>query len=133
MMNPAKRRTAEVDFRILMEDLRSGRLVDALAKLAESFAASGATYSTCEVHLRSVQLRAKAAYPRRTFLRWLFKAEGVRVKVPEEDWALLAGMGSGGAEKGVAAAGNITYEDAVAVCDLVSKDLWAASGAEWAG
>ena len=129
-MNPAKRRTAEIEFGILMEDLRSGRLVDALAKLAESFAASGATYSTCEVHLRSAQLWASAKYSRITFVRWLFKAEDVRVKTTAEDWALLTGMGSG-AEKGVAAAGNITYEDAVAVCDLVSKDLWAASGAEY--
>ena len=126
VMNPAKRRTAEVDFRILMEDLRSGRLVDAIAKLAESFAASGATYSTCEVHLRSVQLWASATYSRTTFVRWLFKAEDVRVEPAAEDWALLTGMGSG-AEKGVKAAGNITYEDAVAVCDLVSKDLLAGS------
>ena len=126
VMNPAKRRTAEVDFRILMEDLRSGRLVDALAKLAESFAASGATYSTCEVHLRPVQLWAAAAYSRTTFMRWLFKAEDVRVEPAAEDWALLTGMGSG-AEKGVKAAGDITYEEAVAVCDLVSKDFLAGS------
>jgi hypothetical protein len=43
LKNPAKRRTAEIEFGILMEDLRSGRLVDAIAKLAESFAAYGAT------------------------------------------------------------------------------------------
>ena len=130
LMNPATRRTSEIEFGILMEDLRSGRLADAIAKLAESFVASGATYSTCEVHLRSVKLCAKATYARTTFLRWLFKAVEVRVKSSVQDWALLAGKGSG-AEKGLAAAGNITYEDAVAVCDLVSKDLWAASGAEY--
>ena len=113
-----------------MEDLRSGRLAEALAKLEESFAAAGATYSTCEVHLRSVQLWAKATHARTTFLRWLFKAVEVRVESSVQDWALLAGKGSG-AEKGLAAAGNITYVDAVWVCDLVSKDLWAASGAEY--
>ena len=128
--NPATRRTSEIEFGILMEDLRSGRLAEAIAKLEESFVASGATYSTCEVHLRSVQLWAEATYARTTFLRWLFKAEDVRVRSSVQDWALLAGKGSG-AEKGLAAAGNITYEDAVAVCDLVSKDLWAASGAEY--
>eukprot|EP00959_Pyramimonas_sp_CCMP1952_P229101 4790475-Pyramimonas_sp.AAC.1 len=39
-------------------------------------------------------------------------------------------MGSG-AEKGVAAAGNIAHEDAVEVCDLVSQDARATSGAEY--
>ena len=43
LMNPAKRRPAETEFGILMKDLRSGRLVDAIAKLAESIAASGAS------------------------------------------------------------------------------------------
>ena len=129
LMNPAKRRTAEKDFEILMEDLRSGRAVEAIAKVAESIAASGATYSTCEVHLQSVQLWANATYSRISLLRWLFKAENVRVKTSKEDWALLSGMGSG-AEKGVEVAGNLTYEGAVAVCDLVTKDLWAASGAD---
>ena len=128
-MNPAKQRTAGQDFEILMEDLRSGRAVEAIANVPESIAASGATYSTCEVHLQSVQLWANATYSRTSLLRWLFKAENVRVKPSKEDWALLSGMGSG-AEKGVEVAGNLTYEGAVAVCDLVTKDLWAASGAD---
>eukprot|EP00959_Pyramimonas_sp_CCMP1952_P357194 7479520-Pyramimonas_sp.AAC.1 len=63
-MNPAKRRTTEVEFGVLMEDQRSGRLVDAAAKLAESFAASGATFATCEVHLRSVQFWARVTHSR---------------------------------------------------------------------
>ncbi len=63
------------------------------------------------------------------FLRWLFKAEGVAAERCKEDWALLVGMGSG-AEKGVEAAG-LTYEDAVAACDVVSEHVWAASGASY--
>ena len=77
-----------------------------------------------------MQLWANAKHAGTAFLRWILKAEDVAVKSCEADWALLAGMESG-AEKGVAAAENITYEEALGVCDLVSQDVWAASGAPY--
>eukprot|EP00959_Pyramimonas_sp_CCMP1952_P243456 5088836-Pyramimonas_sp.AAC.1 len=43
VVNPTKRRLAEEEFNILMEELRGGRLEDATKKLAASFAASGAS------------------------------------------------------------------------------------------
>ena len=128
-MNPAKRRLAEREFEILMEDLRGGRLEVATEKLAACFAASGATaasgasYVTCEVHLREVTLWASATYARTAFLRWLFRAEDVPRTFSDGDWLLLSGMGSG-AEKGVQAAGGVDYSEAVAICNLVSQDLW---------
>eukprot|EP00959_Pyramimonas_sp_CCMP1952_P463417 9484889-Pyramimonas_sp.AAC.1 len=42
-MNPTKRRLAEEEFKILMEELQGGRLEDTTKKLAASFAASGAS------------------------------------------------------------------------------------------
>ena len=113
-----------------MEDLRSGRLPRATAELAVLFAASGANYTTCEVPLRQVRLWQRAAYTRTRFLRWLFKAEGLVAEPCEKDWDLLVGMGSG-AEKGVAAAGGLSYAQAVAACGVVAEDLWAASGAPY--
>ena len=136
-MNPAKRRPAEHEFDILMEDLRGDRLEPATVALAEKFAAasgatatSGASYVACEPLLRKVQLWKGARYSRTTFLRWLFRAEDVPRSVSDEDWELLAGMGSG-AEKGVTAAGNIDYEGALEVCAVISGDLWANSGAKY--
>ena len=99
MMCPASRRPFQHEFRTLMEDLRSGRLPGATAELAELFAASRANYTTSEVPLRSVRLWASATYSRTRFLRWLFKAEALVAEPCEEDWDLLAGMGSG-AERG---------------------------------
>ena len=125
MMNPANRRSAEPEFRMLMKDLRSGSLPEAIAKLAGLLAAPGATYTTCEVPLRSVQLWAGATYSRTRFLRWLFRAEGIVVEPCRTDWELLSGMGSG-AEKGVKAAGDLKYEGAVAACRVIAEDLWAA-------
>ena len=136
VMNPAKRRTAEVEFKILMADLCAGRLEVATEKLAASFAspgataASGATYVDLEGHLQKVGLWSHATYARTAFLRWLFRAEDVPRSFSERDWLLLAGMGSG-AEKGIQAAGDIGYEAAVQICNLISKDFWAASGATY--
>ena len=136
-MNPAKRRPAADEFDILMEDLRGDRLEPATVALAEKIAAasgatatSGASYVACEPLLRKVQLWKGARYSRTTFLRWLFRAEDVPRSLSDEDWALLAGMGSG-AEKGVQAAGDIEYEGALEVCTLISENLWANSGAEY--
>ena len=136
-MHPAKRRLSQCEFKILMRDLRGGRLEPATVKLAASFAAasgatatSGASYVACEPHLREVHLWKGARYSRTTFLRWLFRAEDVPRSVSDEDWELLAGMGSG-AEKGVTAAGNIDYEGALKVCAVISGDLWADSGAKY--
>ncbi|CAK0883710.1 unnamed protein product, partial [Prorocentrum cordatum] len=134
VMTRAKGRTGQCEFEILMEDLRAGRLEVATELVAASFAVSGAAAAsgaTCvenEVHLRGVGLWSHATHARTTFLRWLFRAEGVRLSFSERDWLLLAGVGSG-AEKGIEAAGYIGYEDAVQICKLISQDLWAASGA----
>ena len=69
-------------------------------------------------------LWASATYARTAFLRWLFRAEDVpRTFSDGDDWLLLSGMGSG-AEKGVQAAGGVDYSEAVAICNLVSQDLW---------
>ncbi len=114
----------------LTEEMRSGSLEDALAKVAQAFAAPGATYSACDAHLRTVRLWKNAARVRLNLLCWLFKAEGVAAAMCAEDWALLAGTRSG-AEKGVAAAGGLTYGGAVAACEAVSKHVWAASGASY--
>ena len=56
MMNPAGRRVAEREFRILMGDLRSGRLKTAMDELARLFAAPGANYTKCEVPLLPLKL-----------------------------------------------------------------------------
>ncbi|CAK0884990.1 unnamed protein product [Prorocentrum cordatum] len=134
VMNPAKRRTGQCEFQILMDDLRAGRLEVATELVAASFAmsgapaASGAAYVENEVHLRAVGLWSHATHARTAFLRWLFRAEDVRRSFSERDWLLLAGMGSG-LEKGIEAVGYIGYEDAVQICTLISQDLRAASGA----
>ena len=134
-MGPAKRRPAQVEFKILMRDLRGGRLERATVKLAASFhaasgatATSGASYVACEPHLREVRLWKGARYSRTAFLRWLFRAEDVPRSVSDADWQLLAGMGSG-AEKGVTAAGNIDYEGALKVCGVISG--WGLVGRLW--
>ncbi len=55
--HPSKKNgSGEFEFAVLMQDLRSGRLESALANVAAAFAASGATYSACQEHLRSVRL-----------------------------------------------------------------------------
>ena len=127
MMNPACRRLASEEFKILMADLRSGRLKTAIDALVDIFAASGASYKDCEVPLRKVHLWGGAQYSRTRFLRWLFKAEGVAVAPSDDDWAVLAGMGSG-AVKGTE---NLTYEGALEACRVVSEDIWATSGATY--
>ena len=63
---------------------------------------------------------------RKRFLRWLFKAQNIRVKVDEPDWGLLAGMGLG-ATKGLKAAGITNYAEAKDACAAVA----AATGAEY--
>ncbi len=121
-----RNRWGDFQFALLMQDLRSGRLDSALANVAATFAASGATYSACQEHLLSVRLwEKKAPRSRLNFLCWLFKAEGVTAKICEEDWALLAGKGSG-ANTGVAAARGLTYELAVAACAVVRRHVWPA-------
>ena len=127
MMNPAGRRLGSHEFGILMEDLRSGRLEKATRRLADVFAASGASYAVCEEPLFGVHLWNGARYSRVRFLRWLFKAEGVAVKPSKADWEVLTGMGSG-SEKGARAAGDLTYEGAVAACRIVSEDIWGKEG-----
>ncbi len=118
------------NFAVLMQDLRSGHLEGALAKVARAFAAPGATYSACDAHLRTLQLWKNARRSRLNFLCWLFKAEGATAETCAEDWALLSGTGSG-AEKGVEAAGGLAYLSALAACEVVSKHVWAAPGASY--
>ena len=127
MMNPACRRLASEEFKILMADLRSGRLKTAIDALVDICAASGASYKDCEVPLRKVHLWGGAQYSRARFLRWLFKAEGVVVAPSDDDWGVLAGMGAGA----VAGTENLTYEGALRACRVVSDDIWAASGATY--
>ncbi len=128
---PSKCRRGGAELAALTEEMRSGSLEDALAKVAQAFAAPGATYSACDAHLRTVRLWKNAACARLDLLCWLFKAEGVAPAMCAEDWALLAGTRRSGAKKGVAAAGDLTYDGAVAACEAVSKHVWAASGATY--
>ena len=128
MMNPATtRRLASEEFKILMGDLRSGRLKTAIDALADIFAAPGANYKDGEVPLRKVHLWSHAQYSRVRFLRWLFKAEGVAVEPSDDDWGVLAGMGTG-AVKGTK---NLSYEDALEACRVVSEDFWAVSDGKY--
>ncbi len=124
---PLRCRAGSVELAALMEDMQSGRLEGALFKLAQAFAAPGATYSACDAHLQSAGLWKNAALSR-ALLPWLFKAEGVTAAMCAEDWALLAGITNSGAETGVdEAAGGLTYGGAVAACEAVSKHVWAAA------
>ncbi len=114
-----RNRWEDFQFALLMQDLRSGRLDSALANVAATFAASGATYSACQEHLLSVRLwEKKAPRSRLNFLCWLFKAEGVTAKICEEDWALLAGKARG-----------LMPSLAVAACAVVRRHVWPAPGA----
>ncbi len=128
---PLRCRAGSVELAALMEDMQSGRLEGALFKLAQAFAAPGATYPACDAHLLSAGLWRCAALSR-LLLPWLFKAEGVTAAMCAEDWALLAGITNSAAETGVdEAAGGLSYGGAVAACEAVSKHVWweAAPGA----
>ena len=127
LKNPAARRPGRKEFRLLMKDLRAGRLKTSCDALAEKFAASGATYKDCEPTLLPLLLWGGARYSRTRFLRWLFKAEGVAVAPSKEDWHVLAGMGSG-SEKGTQ---GMKYEDALEACRFMSEEVWPGSAAQY--
>ena len=129
--NPASRRTGASEARILLPDVRSGKLERVGKALDQQWAASGATYKHSHEVLinQSISLWKRAGYNRIRFLRWLFKAEGMSVEIVPEEWDLLEGMGEGG-KKGCEAAGIKSFDDAQAACAELRK-LPAASGARF--
>ena len=130
VMKPAGRRTGQREFSVLVQNVRDGKLLHACRKLAVNFASGGSTYIDGEKLLRPIELWRKTTSHRTMVLRWLLQAEGVVVEAGPADWELLKRMGSG-AKKGVDAAGGLTYDDAAAVCKLISGDIWAGSGADY--
>ncbi len=115
-----KNRLEDFQLAVLIQDLRSGTLESALANIAAALAASGATYSACDAHLRSVRpWNSRKRALRINFLCWLFKAEGVTAKICKEDWALLAGSKARGLKPSLA----------VAACAVVRRHVWPAPGA----
>ena len=60
------------------------------------------------------------------FLRWLLKAEGLHIDVDEEDYELLANMGTGVGE-GLENTGIACYDHAKEACSVIT----AASGAQY--
>ena len=130
-MNPASRRTGAKEFKLLLPDLKSGKVARACAELVGTWAAaSGASYSASEKVLvkHNISLFSCAAYCRTRFLRWLFQAECMDVDFEEPDWKILAGMGAG-AEAGLQAAGIDDFDGAVKACAELQS--FAASGAEY--
>ena len=77
--NPASRRTGASEARILLPDVRSGKLERVGKILVQQWAASGATYKHSRKVLiqESVSLWKRANYSIIRSLRWLFKAEGM--------------------------------------------------------
>ena len=77
--NPASRRTGASEARILLPDVRSGKLERVGESLDQQWAASGAAYKHSQEVLvqKSISLWKRADYNRIRFLRWLFKAEGM--------------------------------------------------------
>ena len=104
--NPASRRTGASEARILLPDVRSGKLERVGEALDQQWAASGATYTHSQEALvkQSIRLWKTAGYNRIKFLRWLFKAEGMSVQMDAEEWDFVKCMGAG-AEKGCEVAG----------------------------
>ena len=129
--NPASRRTGASEARILLPDVRSGKLERVGKALDQQWAASGATYKHSQEVLvkQSTSLWKGAVYNRIRFLRWLFKAEGMSVEIDPEEWELIKYMGAG-AEKGCEVAGIESFDDAQAACAELRK-LPAASGARF--
>jgi len=99
--NPASRRTGASEARILLPDVRSGKLERVGKALDQQWAASGATYKHSQEVLvkESISLWKTADYNRIRFLRWLFKFQGMSVEIDPEGVDLVKGMGAG-AEKG---------------------------------
>jgi hypothetical protein len=121
-MNPASRRTGAQEFRILLNDVRSGSLWRACTSLAQEFNGKP-TFRGSEQILKAHEIAlwsGRSKYNRTLFLRWLFKAEGLHVHVGADDWAILAGMGSG-AEHGLDAAGIVSYDTAVSACGELAR------------
>ena len=129
--NPASRRTGASEARILLPDVRSGKLERVGKTLDQQWAASGATYKQSQEVLvqESISLWKRADYNRIRFLRWLFKAEGMSVQMDAEEWDFVKCMGAG-AEKGCEVAGVESFDDAQAACAELRK-LPAASGANF--
>ena len=126
--NPESRRTGRHECEILLQDVKSGSLWRACEELFILWTDSDLpiSYTQCAPLLRQIQLwaGARAIYNRTRFLRWLFKAEGKKVEVSEQDWKLLAVMGSG-IQKGLAEAGITTFEEAKAACGSIAAVLGA--------
>jgi hypothetical protein len=129
--NPASRRTGASEARILLPDVRSGKLERVGKTLDQQWAASGATYKHSRKVLdqESISLWKRADYNIIRFLRWLFKAEGMSVQMDAEEWDFVKCMGAG-AVKGCEVAGIESFDDAQAACAELRK-LPAASGANF--
>ena len=85
--NPASRRTGASEARMLLPDVRSGKLERDGKTLDQQWAASGATYKHSRGVLASenISLWKRADYNNIRFLRWLFKAECMSVQVDAEE------------------------------------------------
>ena len=80
--NPASRRTGASEARILLPDVRSGKLERVCKTLDQQWAASGATYKhSLEILIRQSRLWKTSSYNRIRFPRWLFKAERMPVDI----------------------------------------------------
>ena len=86
--NPASRRTGASEVRILLRDVRSGKLERVGKALDRQWAASDATYKHSQQVLvkQSISLWKRADYNRIRFLRGLSKAEGMSVEIDLEEW-----------------------------------------------
>ena len=129
--NPASRRNGASEARILLRDVRSGKLERVGEALDQQWAVSGATYkhSLKILTKQGICLWKRADYNRIRFLRWLFKAEGMSVEIDPEEWDLVKDMGAG-AENGCEMAGIESFDDAQAACAEL-RNLPAASGARF--
>ena len=99
--NPASRRAGASEARILLRDVRSGKLERVGEALDQQWAVSGATYkhSLKILTKQGIRLWKKAVYNRIRFLRWLFKAEGMSVEIDPEEWDLIKKHGRRGGER----------------------------------
>ena len=86
--NLASRRSGASEARILLPDVRSGKLERVGKILDQQWAASGATYKH-SLKTLARQSGKKSNYKRIRFLRWLFNADGMSVEIGPEEWGLL--------------------------------------------